>query len=301
MVDDEEIKPRSALVVAFPLAALALVVGCGIGAVVGYVAYAQLSEPKVVIPPPTVIKAEISDADLAILCEDLTLGEAERARNAQARVSDLQGRLAAREEELDKLKKEAAGDETKKAAARKKWAAMEQEIATLKEQLTVAETERNEVRAELKQTLVQLDRQIRETEKFKAKAIEYKEQSTSNLWSSFNNGAKVDICDKGTRKRHADCHDAVDASLAPLRQKFTVCVDTYQAVPVLKQAEKNEDLPQFAQWLPDDNKFTKKGWYIIFCDPTLPEAGGMDEFGNGPGESTEAPTGFPEGLDDPDL
>ena len=32
-------------------------------------------------------------------------------------------------------------------------------------------------------------------------------------------------------------------------------------------------MPTFAQALPEDNKFTKKGWVIIFCDPTLPEAG----------------------------
>jgi hypothetical protein len=29
--------------------------------------------------------------------------------------------------------------------------------------------------------------------------------------------------------------------------------------------------------LADDNKFTKSGWVIVFCDPTLPEAGGGAE------------------------
>ena len=58
-----------------------------------------------------------------------------------------------------------------------------------------------------------------------------------------------------------------------MRGRFTVCVDTYQSVPVLKQTVKDEPLPRYAARLAEDNKFTKKGWYILFCDPTLPEAG----------------------------
>ena len=69
----------------------------------------------------------------------------------------------------------------------------------------------------------------------------------------------------------------------PIKERFQTCVDTYQAVPVLRQREKkDEELPAFAEDLPDDNKFTKKGWYIIFCDPTLPEAGAASGFGSEP-------------------
>ena len=57
-----------------------------------------------------------------------------------------------------------------------------------------------------------------------------------------------------------------------IKEKFKTCVDTYQAVPVLKRLEKKEQLPPYAEQLPEDNKFTDNGWYILFCDPTLPEA-----------------------------
>jgi len=141
----------------------------------------------------------------------------------------------------------------------------------------VAEEERDVLRVELKQTLRDLDRQIVQTEKYKEKAKEYKEKSTVNLWSSFQNGAKVEICDRGTRKRHAKCHESVEAALsASIRTRFSTCVDTYQAVPELRQLEKGEAMPAFSETLPDDNKFTKKGWIIVFCDPTLPEAGNDD-------------------------
>ena len=83
----------------------------------------------------------------------------------------------------------------------------------------------------------------------------------------------MQICDRGTRKRHAKCHAAVDEALsAKQNEHFTMCVDTYQAVPVLKKTDRGAQIPVHAEWLPDDNKFTRKGWYISFCDPTLPEA-----------------------------
>ncbi len=280
---DDEPRPRSGLAAAIPAAAAALLFGCGIGAAVGYVAHATLSGgdgDKVVIPPPAVIKAEISDEDLASLCEELTDDEASKAREAQNKVDSLQDQLMAKEAELAEMKKEATGDEAARKAAAKKWRQMEKEIEELRGTLTVAEQERDEAREELRETIIVLDKQIKKSNRlkkkadtFREKAKEYKEESTKNLWSSFKNDAKVQICDRGTKKRHENCHASVETAFSnAMNQKFTVCVDTYQAVPVIKEAEKGEELPQFAAWLPDDNKFTK-GWYVIFCDPTLPEAG----------------------------
>ena len=40
----------------------------------------------------------------------------------------------------------------------------------------------------------------------------------------------------------------------------------------LRQLDKKAALPPHAVRLADDNKFTKNGWVVVFCDPTLPEA-----------------------------
>lgn len=226
-------------------------------------------------------KPEMTEEELLALCADLVEDGQTKAMKAQSRVESLQNDLAAKEEELAKLKAEDIKDEKRRAAATKKWREMEAELETLRSQLTEAETERDTLRNELKDTLVQLDKQIAETKKFKkkakvyrAKAIQYKTESTENLWKSFGAEAKVEICDRGSRKRHEKCHAAVNTALTPaIRSKFEQCVDTYQAVPVLRQLEKGEKMPNLAQELPNDNKFTKKGWVIIWCDPTLPEAG----------------------------
>jgi len=108
-----------------------------------------------------------------------------------------------------------------------------------------------------------------------------------------------------------------------IRAKFTRCVDTYQSVPVLKKkAKKSEKMPAYSQALPKDNKWTKKGWYIMFCDPTLPEAADRDLEGDdvptwksthgsgddgqaapapAKGQDTKKEKAKDEGLDDLDL
>ena len=255
----------------------ALLGGIVLGGAVGYLSHAAFSEPEVVVPPPEIIEKEISEEDLAKLCEVLTEDEKTKVVQAQERVVSLREELEAKEAALAEYKAKEITDEKRRKAAAAKWREMETELESLRSRLEVAEEERDTLRVELKQTLRDLDRQIAKTQAYKEKAKEYKEKSTVNLWGAFSNGAKVEICDRGTRKRHAKCHDAVEAALSPrIRDKFTVCVDTYQAVPELRKLEKGDPMPAFAESLPDDSKFTRKGWVIVFCDPSLPEAGADD-------------------------
>ena len=205
-----------------------------------------------------------------MLAEELIATEADKATQAINRVKTLQEELNAKTAELAKLK----GDKAKNSAARGRLA---DEISFLQVQLASAEEERNSLRKELKQAVKELDFQVVQSKKFKRKAKRYKMESTTNLWSAFLANAKVKICNRGSKKRHAKCHTAVEEALsAQMRSRFTVCVDTYQSVPVLKQAGKSDVLPRYSAKLSDDNKFTKKGWHILFCDPTLPEAGDQD-------------------------
>ena len=109
-----------------------------------------------------------------------------------------------------------------------------------------AEEEREALRKELKQTIKELDFQVAQSQKYKRKAKRYKMESTTNLWSAFLANAKVKICDRGSRKRHEKCHVAVEEALSSqIRSRFTVCVDTYQSVPVLKQVAKSDTIPIF--------------------------------------------------------
>ena len=98
------------------------------------------------------------------------------------------------------------------------------------------------------------------------------------------------------KKKHENCHEGFDTALnSDVQLRFNNCVDTYQAVPVLKKLKKGEELPNFSAYLNQDNRFTKN-WYIIFCDPTLPEARDLDLDDAPPSKSTK-----PVFDDDDDL
>ncbi len=259
------------------LAIAGLGIGALCGAIIGYAVHGFTAEPQIV-EQEKVVKQELTEEELLAMCEEVTPDERSKLLGAQRKVEDLEAMLAEKEALLADLKSKNEQDAERRKAAAKQWKDMEAEIESLKAERDAAIAERDELREELQKTLKELDRQIVRAETFKKKAKQYKKESTENSWAAFSNGAKVEICDKGTRKRHEKCHEAVEAALGPsVRDKYTTCVDTYQATPVLKQAEKGEELPAFAEWMPDDNKFTKKGWYIVFCDPTLPEGKTLDD------------------------
>lgn len=253
---------------------LLILVATVIGVFGGMAGHEMYSEPVVIMPPPEVIKEELTEAELRMLAEDFIATEADRAAEAIERVSTLQAELDAKVAELAKLK----GDKAKGSQARGR---LSEQISFLQVQLASAEEERNTLRKELKQAVKELDFQVNQSKKFKRKAKRYKMESTTNLWSAFLANAKIKICNRGTKKRHTKCHAAVDEALSiQMRSRFTVCVDTFQSVPVLKQAGKSDTLPRYSAKLSEDNKFTKKGWHVLFCDPTLPEAGDQDLMGD---------------------
>ena len=259
------------------LAIAGLAIGALSGGVVGWVAHALTAAPKIV-EKKTEVPRELTDAEVIDLCADVNPDQRSKILGAQRKVEDLQTLLDEKEQELADMKAKTETDETRRKAAAKKWKEMEAQIAQLQQERDAAVQERDGLRTELQTTLKELDHQIKRAETFKVKAKEFKKKSTENDWKAFDAEAKLEICDKGTRKRHDKCYDAVDAALGPsVRAKFETCVDSYQARPTLREAKKGEELPDFAEWLPDDTKFTSKGFYIVYCDPTLPESKTMDD------------------------
>jgi len=258
-----------------------LLVGIGmfgvlVGSGIGYMASESLQEPQEIITETKVVTEELSDEDLAELCKGLTDEEKRNVLEVQEDVKNLQATLADREAELDRLKKEKHTTEKARKAAQAKWKAMEEEIATLQVQLAAAEQERDELKVELQNTLVELKKQVKQTQKFKAKAKKYKAESTANLWTAFQAQAKVKGCDRGSKRRHEKCHEAFDTSMTDkVKQRFYNCVDTFQAVPVLRKLKNGDALPPHSAYLNQESRFTDD-WIVLFCDPTLPEARDRD-------------------------
>jgi predicted nucleic acid-binding Zn-ribbon protein len=279
MYDDDPPPRNDDRMMGLVLGALTLLtLGMGIGYGVNAMTHDAV---KVVMSEPTVILQELSDEEISELCADETRDERTALTGSQARVDSLQEQLAQTETELDNLRAQAAKGRARSAETSAKYLEMEQKldeaesaIEDLTMRLAMAEAERDDALIELKKTVVALNVQIKETETARKTARKYKRQSVRNLWAAFVAEGKVAICDRGSRKRHAKCHTAVDEALsAEVKDRFTHCVNSNQATPALTKGDKKTDLPMFANMLSEDNRFTNKGWYIQFCDPTLPEAG----------------------------
>jgi len=266
-----------------PAVVVAVVAASAIGCVLGFAARYLTETPEPVKLEPQIIQQQLSADELAKLCEPEFKDERQTLIDAQAKVKSLESELDAKNKELVQLKADAEKNSANREEAIKRWRAKEKEISDLKTELETAKKDRDDYMVQLQTTIRQLNTEIAARKEAEAKADYFQNESTEASWGGFISNAKVEICDRGTKKRHEKCHEAVDASMTPaIKEKFATCVNSYQAVPVLKQLEKKETLPTFAESLPDDNKFTNKGWYILFCDPTLPESGARPWQGAGP-------------------
>ncbi len=256
-----------------PAVVVAVLAASAIGCVLGFAAR-YMTAPPPPKPEPQVIRQELTAEQLAELCEPEFKDERESLIQAQSKVKSLESELDTKSKELAQLKADAEKASANREVAIKRWKEKEKEIESLKTQLAEAKGERDNLMVELQATIKELKTEITARKEAEAKAEYFKSESVEASWGGFVSTAKVEICDRGTRNRHEKCHEAVEAAMTPaMREKFAVCVNSYQAMPVLKRLEKKETLPSFSERLPDDNKFTDDGWYILFCDPTLPESG----------------------------
>lgn len=260
----------------------------GAAAALGVVAWLVVGRDEV----PDTVREEVSQArrdvveeidepsDLAAMeqrdeTEPGELTPSERLRDAQAQVESLQLELNARNAELVSLKAEVekrdAADETARERARVRQAAVQKEITSLKEALAAAETERDQLRTDLKSALAEIDKKVEENRKLRTAAVAYKSASSENLWAAFTNNAKVRICDRGTHRRRENCEEELDSFFnEDQHAAFTNCVNTYQAMPMLWEAD-DQAAPTFAQRVTARDRERKDEWYVVYCDPTLPE------------------------------
>jgi hypothetical protein len=124
--------------------------------------------------------------------------------------------------------------------------------------------------------LTQTKQQLAKTEEAlvdqKEETTRAKEDALVNKWYRFINEAQLSICEKGNRKKLGACRETVENTLMNnvRRDKFAHCVRSAQASPTVRELAKGESLPDFSEMIDEEAKQTK-GWYVLFCDPTLPE------------------------------
>lgn len=227
-------------------------------------------------------QAEKDYADLYAHCEPLEGSEKDQLIEAQTKVDTLKKEISTREAEIARLEVKAKENVVlKKELERKKT-----ELNDLKGKLDVAEKEK----AELEQ---RLEVAIQETTTARAERDVAKVETVDVKWEEFKAAAQLSICEKGSRKKLGNCRGAVVDALGGERERrYRECVQRKAAIPQLREIRKDEKAPPaFAEWLGQGSKYTK-GWYILYCDPTLPEAGD--------GVSRSNPAAFAPPPEDPE-
>lgn len=257
---DSDLVPRQGLgaIAVVIIATLAFGTGAGIGAGVGWTLKAP--EEKIVEKP-----RDLTQDELAAACAPLVQDATDQLAEATEKVTTLETQVSAKETEVAQLEAEVAQGKKLSADQTRRLEAARSELDSLKRQLSTAQAQKAELEIKLAETQVQLDAQLVETERARGDA-------TSQKWSTFAAQSQIDICEKGGRKAMEKCRETVEAKIRRVRTDFERCVRSGQAMPELKEAGKDQKLPEFARWLDDDDKVVK-GWYVQLCDPSLPEAG----------------------------
>jgi predicted nucleic acid-binding Zn-ribbon protein len=228
-------------------------------------------------------------------CEPLEGSERDMLIQAQERVEGLRGEIEEKQAEIAVLEKKAQEN----VALKKDLEKRKQELAQLQSALVAAEQERTEL-------VEKLQLAVEEVSVARAEAREAKSETLVVKWDEFRANAMLQICERGSRGKIEKCRETVEAAFHYDRERrYRECVRQGNAVPQLRELGKDEkELPAYAEWV-DANDRATKGWYILFCDPTLPEAGDaaheravLEAGESDPVEAQGRDDVFIEGLDD---
>ena len=151
------------------------------------------------------------------------------------------------------------------------------QLATVTRQLTEAREEKRVIEEALVRTATMLADTEQKLEVQVTKTQFAENDAMQQKWWRFLADAQLSVCEKGNRKKLGQCRETVQAKLSErsVQQRVIHCVRSKQATPTVRELEKDTKLPRNAEYIDQENKVTKD-WYIQLCDPTLPEASGLD-------------------------
>ncbi|TVQ86192.1 MAG: hypothetical protein EA397_20385 [Deltaproteobacteria bacterium] len=248
-----------------------LLIGGLVGALV-VLAWWRMTPPVVEVETRVEIR-DMTDEEIERLCDPFVSETVAVLTEAQAKVVDLEGKVLAKEAEIEEMERVM----TQRAAAGRRMSAeleaAKAELVSLREQLEVAVAEKETALKELERTTKVLKETEEELVQTQGKLTQAERDVLNNRWKAFRQDAQLEICERGGRRKMGRCREAVEGALdREVEAKFRHCLKSGQAVPGLREADRNlESLPSHSQWLNQDERLVR-GWFVVLCDPTLPEA-----------------------------
>jgi len=264
-------KPLPAWLLPIFTSVAALLVGAMFGALIGY-----FLSPETYVEVPR----ELTQEELVSVCSPFILEKTNELEEAQDKVQTLSTTVNEKEAKVQNLEDEMKRRSVRGAALVRELEQAKAELQDAKVALQVAQEEKNQLLDELKETVIELEKTETELVEQKEKTEYAKEDALTNKWFRFINDAQLEVCERGNRKKLGKCREAIEALLTDpnIRDQFTHCVRSGQATPSVHELEKKSSLPEFSQWLNQEDKIVRD-WYLLLCDPTLPEKedGFLDE------------------------
>ncbi len=219
---------------------------------------------------PEVSEAEVQPDPAALLLD------------AQASVRLLEEQLAEREEQLAKVAV-AAGVRPEELATLD----LAVEVATTRANLEAARKVRDRLKTDLREALAEVEAQSQaavyaraEAAEWKGHAARSKQESVRSQWSALVSQAKSEVCDHGTRKGVDKCQEELDTYFTDARfARYADCVESGGAEPHLLVTPRGHSVPATAESIASTGFFEREDWFVLYCDPNLPERADADSDG----------------------
>lgn len=258
--DPENELAGSRLQTALRVASLTLVAGSAIAVTAVFFAVSRNEPEEHLNPSP-------APEPVATVANTEPTEPAAQLLDAQERVRTLEGQLATAEAQLVEVAT-AAGVQPEELGA----IDLSVEVSALRANLTAARQVRDRLRTDLAAALAAVDDQSLQTARAKSVALSWKKANSRSQWIAFAADTKVALCDHGTRKKVDQCQTQVDAYFTDARfARYAECVEGGHATPVLLGTQKGAEVPQTAEPLSGKQLPRNHAWYVLYCDPSLPE------------------------------
>lgn len=264
-------------------ARLAVVVGAaGLGMLAGA---RWVAAPTSQVPAAAVEACEpreYTSEELQIACLPYMRRTATSLEEAQTRVNALEIQIRTKQVEIETLEERMTSSGRESRTAATELAGAQRELEGLRARLddaigekaalllTLARTERelDGTRAELAEKQIQLARSS-------AREVEAREATFEQTWQTFRTTAQLEVCQSGNEARLGQCREIVDEVVTPFAARFKDCLRSGAALPELRRSTRPDDRPPgISASIETPEEPLTRGWYVAFCDPDLPEAGG---------------------------
>lgn len=239
------------------------------GAAVGWWLRGEPEAPApVAIEPPA---CTFDDDELKVVCLPYMRQTATTLQEAQTRVDGLAVQVRLKEVEVERLSSAVSATDDQSNALQRDYVTARSELDTLRAALEAAREAQHRLISELEAARTQLDSTQSELAERQVEVEHARRDALEQRWEAFSSFAQLEVCEQGNRGQVERCRELVGAALSRHESRFLDCVRSNQAVPELRLRKVREQLPSSAALLGGDDPLLRD-WYILFCDPDLPEA-----------------------------